>query len=36
MIIDFIISCLNYIIYVEENHPRKCYLLMGMILGIII
>ena len=36
MIIDFVINCLNYLMYVEENHPRKCYLLIGIFLGVII
>lgn len=36
MIIDFVISALDWTIKVEHYHPRKCYFLLGVLVGVII
>jgi hypothetical protein len=36
MIIDLIISILDWTIKIEHYHPRKCYFLLGLLTGIII
>jgi len=33
---DFIIALLNWTIDIEEEHPRKCYFLLGLLVSLII
>jgi len=34
--IDFIIASLDWMLDIEQYHPRKCYFVLGLICGLII